>query len=75
MYTRHVKKGSIRVVVCNGVVAWGVGKRKDRFGGEQGWGIAAPRSRARDRGAAKPSTAPVCVTERAPFRWWCAVRR
>ena len=36
MCARHVKKGSVRVVVCNGVVACGAGKSKDRFGGEQG---------------------------------------
>lgn len=69
------RKEAFALLFVTGLLLGGVGKRKDRFGGEQGWGIAAPRSRARDRGAAKPPTAPVCVTERAPFRWWCAVRR
>ena len=69
------RKEAFALLFVTGLLLGEVGKRKDRFGGEQGWGIAAPRSRARDRGAAKPPTAPVCVTGRAPFRWWCAVRR
>lgn len=71
----------IRILVC----ARGM-SRKEAFallfvtglllaGGRVSAKIASAGSRARDRGAAKPPTAPVCVTERVPFRWWYAVHR
>ena len=70
----------IRILVCargmsrkeafarqfvTGLLLRGAGRRKDRFGGEQGRGSLRREA----------PTAPVCVTERVPFRWWCAVRR